>query len=447
MAITDDRRPVATRDVPYAMRDRLHVPRERYYDREFFELEKEHLWPRVWQMACRAEEIPRPGDFVEYEICDQSILVVRQPDGSVKAFHNACRHRATQLCKGSGRLPGGQIVCPFHGWRWNLDGTNSFVYGADGFAPESLRPDDIRLVECKVEEWGACVWVNMDPGARPLREALAPAADALDAVGAENMRVWWWKETILNANWKTAQEAFHEGYHVMSTHPQLTFGQGEDYPYSNVEYIPLENGHGRFLGRFDPTAGGISQGRGAEAFLSRSQTLWEGQDAMTLERDLHVFRGMRNRVPPGEDFATAAIKALFDYAEGAGIPLRPTPEGMRMWGGEVFLFPNFIVIPQFGNALSYRIRPHNDDPEWCRFEVWSLTMYPEGEEPGRPKLKGRFAADDTENWGLIPRQDFSNIERQQRGLHSRSFRQHRLATEWEPIISNMHVELDRYLAG
>ncbi|MEX5713092.1 Rieske 2Fe-2S domain-containing protein, partial [Parafrankia sp. FMc6] len=112
MAVTDDRRADAARDVPFAMRDPLHVPRERYYDRTFFELEKEYLWPRVWQMACRLEEIPRPGDFVEYEICDQSILVVRQPDLSVKAFHNACRHRATQLCSGSGRLPGGQIVCP-----------------------------------------------------------------------------------------------------------------------------------------------------------------------------------------------------------------------------------------------------------------------------------------------------------------------------------------------
>jgi hypothetical protein len=168
---------------------------------------------------------------------------------------------------------------------------------------------------------------------------------------------------------------------------------------------------------------------------------------MTLERDLHVFRGMRNRVPPGEDFASAAIRALFDYAEGAGIPLRPSPEGMRLWGGEIFLFPNFFVLPMFGNALSYRIRPYQDDPERCRFEVWSLTMYPEGEEPGRATLKGRFAPDDTGNWGLIPRQDFGNIARQQRGIHSHGYREHRLATEWESAISNMHYELDRYLAG
>ena len=174
MAITDEARTATGRAVPFAMRDALHVPRERYYDREFFELEKEHLWPRVWQVACRLEEIPEPGDFVEYEICDDSVLVVRQPDRSVKAFHNACRHRATQLCKGAGRLRGGQIVCPFHGWRWNLDGTNSFVYNPDGFAPECLQADDLRLRECLVDIWGACVWINMDVEARPLREALSP---------------------------------------------------------------------------------------------------------------------------------------------------------------------------------------------------------------------------------------------------------------------------------
>ena len=119
---------------------------------------------------------------------------------------------------------------------------------------------------------------------------------------------------------------------------------------------------------------------------------------------------------------------------------------MSLWGGEVFLFPNFFMLPQFGNSLSYRIRPYNDDPECCRFEVWSLTTYPESQPLERARLKGRFARDDADNWGMIPLQDFSNIERQQRGLHSRSFQGLRLATEWERAISNMHEELDRYLA-
>jgi phenylpropionate dioxygenase-like ring-hydroxylating dioxygenase large terminal subunit len=446
MTVTVER-PNGTAQVPFAMQSPLHVARERYFDREFFELEKERLWPRVWQMACRLEEIPTPGDFVEYEICDQSIIVVRQDDMSVKAFYNACRHRATELCKGAGRLPGGQIKCPFHGWRWNLDGSPSFLYGQEGFAAECLQPDDVRLQECRVDTWGACAWINMDPGARPLRDALSPASEILEAFGVDDLRVYWWKEAIIPANWKLAQEAFHEGWHVMATHPQLTLGAGEAYPATIPEYSAFENGHARFQGRDDPAVRTLGKGQGAQGFMDSMRLLWEGQDAMVLERDIRVFEGIRNRVGPGEEYGSAAVKALIEYAAGAGIPLRPTPESIRLWGGEVFLFPNFFYLPMYSNSLSYRVRPYNDDPEMCRFEVWSLTMPASGQETPRARLKGRFAPDDTENWGRIPRQDFSNLARQQRGLHSRSFRAHRLATEWERAISNMHEELDRYLAG
>ncbi len=445
MAIAEEVQTVPVRSIPFPMGDPYRVPPQRYFDREFFELEKKHLWPRVWQMACRLEEIPVAGDFVEYEICDQSILVVRQADMSVKAFYNACRHRATELCKGTGRLPGGQIVCPFHGWRWNIDGSSSFVYAAAGFDPQYLQPSDIRLQECRAEIFAACVWINMDPQARSLQEYMAPVKPMLDAVGVDNMRVWWWKETVVRANWKMAQEAFQEGFHVMASHPQLTMGVGEDYPWEMVEYMGLANGHGRFGGKVNGRGGGPSSAQGADAFISRARALWEGQDAMTLERDIHVFEGIRNQVPPGEDFASAAIKALYEYAAGAGIPFTPRPEAAHMWGGEIYMFPNFFFLPQFENALSYRARPYNDDPEWCRFEVWSLTMYPEGHEPGRAQLGGRFEPDDKDNWGLIPRQDFSNMARQQRGVHSRSFDGHRLARDVEDIISNTHQELDRYL--
>ncbi|MBW2498996.1 MAG: Rieske 2Fe-2S domain-containing protein, partial [Deltaproteobacteria bacterium] len=86
----------------HAMTRPDQVPAERYYDREFYELECERLWPRVWQMACRLEEIPKPGDFVEYENVGQSVIVIRQEDDSVKAFHNTCRHRGTRLVEDRG---------------------------------------------------------------------------------------------------------------------------------------------------------------------------------------------------------------------------------------------------------------------------------------------------------------------------------------------------------
>ncbi len=86
--------------VPYAMESPDRVRKERYYDPDFYAMEVEQLWPRVWQMACRLEEIPQPRDFVEYEFLDQSVVVVRTDDMGVTAFQNACRHRGVKVVVG-----------------------------------------------------------------------------------------------------------------------------------------------------------------------------------------------------------------------------------------------------------------------------------------------------------------------------------------------------------
>src|ERR1019366_10483070 len=140
MALTEER-PGKTGSIPYAMRDAIHVPRERYYDREFIELEKERLWPRVWQMACRLEEIPQPGDFAEYEILDQSIVVVRSEDMGVTGFQNACRHRGVKVVQGHGTCDS-HFTCPFHGWCYGPDGTNTAVTRRRSFSEHNLQPDD-----------------------------------------------------------------------------------------------------------------------------------------------------------------------------------------------------------------------------------------------------------------------------------------------------------------
>jgi hypothetical protein len=238
-----------------------------------------------------------------------------------------------------------------------------------------------------------------------------------------------------------AQEAFMEGYHVMATHPQLTLGMGEDFPV-NAEYRVYPNGHSNFQ-----RPGGKANFPNLDLLLMSGQLLSDGQDAMTLDRDLYVLEKLRHQLQPGDNIADRAGQALREYAEGAGIPWTKGMEDTPLFfGSEVFVFPNHFYLPQYGNALSYRIRPWNDDPEWCRFEVWSLTRYPETEPRPRSESLGRFDKDDRDNWGLIPLQDFGNIERQQRGLHSQSFQELRLATEWEASISNMHFELDKYLA-
>lgn len=425
-----------------AMNGVSRVPGERYYDRDFFELERERLWYKTWQLACRLQEIPEPGDYVEYEICDQSILIVHQQDSSLKAFFNVCPHRATQIAKGEGTFQGGQMTCPFHGWRWNLDGSSSFVYGEQGFAPECVKRNELALRECKLEAWGDSVWINLDPDAKPLSEHLRPAADILVNLGIKNWRVKWWQETILQANWKMAQEAFMEGWHVMRTHPQLTLGAGESAPADALRHKVYPNGHASF-----EFADNETDFFNFDVMLASAQLLAEGLDAMVIDRDVKVLEGLRNKVEAGDTIRSAVMKGLRAYYEGAGIPMPDGVENNPMWWSSmIFIFPNTLYLPMYGNALAYRIRPYNNDPEQCRFEVWSLTTYPETQPQPRAVLRGRFAKDDANNWPLIPLQDFSNIERQQKGLHTIGYQGHRLAVEWESGISNMHLELDRRLS-
>jgi phenylpropionate dioxygenase-like ring-hydroxylating dioxygenase large terminal subunit len=443
--------PERRRDVPHAMDRPDFVAAARYFDPAFAALERDHLWSRAWQMACRLEELPTPGDYVEYLIGDQSVLLVRADPTTVKAYLNACRHRATELAKGSGTFRGGQIVCPFHGWRWNLDGTNSFVFGAHTFDPELLAPDRLCLREAQVQQWGGCAWINLDPGAPPLLEALDPMPDLLDPLGIGDMRVRWWKEVVLPANWKLAQEAFLEGFHVPQTHPQLTLGHPDQYDPDSLAYSVHPGGHSSFQLRPNTQAKKGAQVGVPEidAIIESSRLLSGGLDSMTLPRDVHVIEGMRHRaIPGGSTFGGELVKAIYDYAAGAGIPMPPPdPVALARWGGMFFLFPNYFVLPQYGNALVYRSRPNGDDPESCRFELWSISLPAEGDAPPRPRLEGPYAPDDVDHWPAIPLQDFSNIGRQQRGLHSRGFEGLRLSRTYEGGITNMHRQLDRYLAS
>src|SRR5690348_10258845 len=135
--------------VPLRVTHPRRIPSQRYYDPAFFELERQRLWPHVWQMAARLEEIPEVGDWVEYKILDKSVIVVRTKSG-VKAFHNVCRHRGVQLAQGRGSCEVQGFVCPFHGWRWNIDGENTFVFGRQMFDEESLKAAEINLKPCRV---------------------------------------------------------------------------------------------------------------------------------------------------------------------------------------------------------------------------------------------------------------------------------------------------------
>ncbi len=421
--------------VSHAVDDPQRIPAERYFDPEFFELERERLWTRVWQMACRLEEIPEIGDYVEYEILGRSVIVVRTASDDVRAYHNVCLHRGMRLVEGRGRAPNG-FTCPFHGWCWALSGESKLVFAPNVFDPELLDPEELRLRECRLETWGGCAFVNFDATAPPLRESLEPFATYHDPIGVDRMRAESWYATVLPVNWKLASEAFMEGYHAEQTHPQL-----------------LARSAKRGYGGGTDTMGFTDPEDVIGSSLYFMKILSEGMGGgMIHARDIAVAESLRDTKLP-EDATEAVIawnRLLNDEitrrarADGIDMPDQNELVATGHVSSVNFGFPHYFLLPVYGNAAAYRIRPLA--PERTRFEIWTTTLMPEGHDREPPREPTELAHDDP-RWPDVVRQDFANLPRQQAGLRSPAFSSMRLARDVEGMISNFQRAIDLYLAG
>lgn len=428
---------------PFLISDPERIPVQRYYDEAFYTLECERLWPRVWQMACRLEQIPHVGDWVEYTNVGKSVIVVRTGEG-VKAYHNACRHRGVPLTRGDhGNCSMEGFICPFHGWRWNINGENTFVYGRHLFNEDLLDPVDLALRPCRVELWGGCAFINFDDKAPSFRECIGPVGDRLEAHAVSKLRSEWWYATVLPANWKVALEAFQEGYHVMRTHPQLQRAVPALY---NTRY-----GH---------DTGGIGEGanpnltvrQNIDAQIRNMELLNEGMAGMIHSKEVEIARQLRDVELPEDP--VAAVTTWYGIvqeeitrqlrARGEPVPDLNAVAVSDPVNAVEFLFPHYFLLPSISSMSSYRVRPLG--PESCLFEIWSLTLCAEGDEPEVP-MEPTVLPYDSQEFPMIPRQDYANIPIQQRGLHADGFEFMRLSKDVEGLISNYQRIIDGYLTG
>jgi carnitine monooxygenase subunit len=427
---------------PFPVTDPERIPVKRYYDEEFYKLECERMWPHVWQMACRLEQIPEVGDWIEYSNLGKSVLIVRTKDG-VKAYHNVCRHRGVQLAHGHGNCKVQGFICPFHGWRWNADGKNTFVYGKHLFSERQLDPADIALVPCRIELWGGCVFINFDNNAPGLRESMGGLAERFEAHNLHKLRAEWWYATILPANWKIAMEAFMEGYHVMRTHPQLQEATPALY---NSMYGNDTGGIGH---QVNPN---MTVRQNIQAQLKSMELLSEGMAGMLHAKEVDIARTLVDVDLP-EDPNTAVMtwygivqdqitKRL--QAQGEPVPDLNAVAVSDKVNAVEFVFPHYFLLPYFSSMSAYRIRPLG--PESCMFELWSLTTYPEGKEPP-PVMEPVILPYDSKTFPPIPQQDYSNIPLQQIGLHAGGFEFMRLSKNIEGLVSNYQRLIDGYLRG
>jgi phenylpropionate dioxygenase-like ring-hydroxylating dioxygenase large terminal subunit len=432
-----------------------HIPAERYCSREFAKLEAEQLWGKAWQMACRIDQLPDVGSYVVYDILDQSVVVVRTGEDTVKAYHNVCPHRATQLAVDAGRFQLKQITCPFHGWKWNLEGENTFVPDLGEFKGGCMTNADADLTPVHSAVWAGFVYISLAADPVPFDTFVAPIRELVDGVMLGEMRFHYHYQARVNANWKVALEAFVEAYHVPQTHPQLTPGTAADFT-ALYTYEQMANGHGLFHSSGANSTGRISreqlaqmsQEQQTEALLRALQTLHTGQDAQAHLEELELVRSMRYRdIPEGMTVGAYFQQVLREHYAAQGRAVG-TAENMAKVG-DMFIFPHVVFLPTYGNAVMYRSRPSPDnDPDWCIFDMYAVRTYPEGMAP--PPWKTTLAEgrlDQAKNWFLIPSQDFTSIVRQQRGMHSMAFRSAVLSTRQESLILNMHHEIDRYLKG
>ena len=433
----------------------LTYPVEAFLSPEYAKAEADRLWAKVWQMAGRVEEVPEVGNFITYEIGDDSILIVRAAPDRLKAFHNVCPHRGRRLVdtpNGENRACGKRqrFVCGFHGWTYNLEGKNTFILDPQDWKG-ALTEERTSLAEVKVDTWGGWIFINMDPKGVSLREYLEPAAAVLDPFEFEKMRFKWRQWVIYPANWKTSLEAFMEPYHVAGTHPQL-LKYGEFYAYSKAYGLHGVSG----FDERDPAlrkAGGTSvtrAGKGLDPRISTYELVRENYEtvnhAASTETLVNAAKRLVDELPEGTP-APEVIKHWLasaradDAARGVIWPTitqEQTAEAGLAW----HLFPNVSILQGVTFALCYRARPYGDDPNQCIFESYALERFPPGQEP---KTEWVYAEPTAEKWGSVLAQDYSNMASVQKGMKSRGFRGPQPNPHQERKVTNFHRNLAKYM--
>ena len=185
-----------------------------YRSPDFLERELKDIFAKDWVCVGRASALARPGDYVTYELAGQPIFVIRDGDGGLRAMSNVCLHRMSTLLEGSGNRRA--IVCPYHGWSYNIDGT---LRGAPAMTRNSgFGRDCYRLPQIACEEWLGWVMVTLNPDAPPVAQQLAEVHGLIGDYRMENYVESFRETHMWDTNWKILAENFMESYHLPVCH-------------------------------------------------------------------------------------------------------------------------------------------------------------------------------------------------------------------------------------
>jgi phenylpropionate dioxygenase-like ring-hydroxylating dioxygenase large terminal subunit len=409
------------------------IPAERYTSEAFFELERERLWPRVWQMACREEDIPEVGDFHVYDIVGRSFLIVRAAPDRIRAYYNSCLHRGRRLATEDGHAD--RLRCGFHGWTWNLDGALQSMPCRWDFA--HLEDADLELPEARVDTWGGFVFINMDANAPSLAEYLGVLPEHFDRWRLEDCVKIAHVAKVVRANWKIAQEAFMESYHVIATHPQIL----PVFADASAQYDVYGDHVNRNLGAFAATSPHLGEGRIAPAdVVTGMLTMW-GRESTAARLE-------------GAKGARAALGDLNrrTFSRAFGVDHDGASDAELLDAIVYNVFPNFAPWGGFAPNIVYRWRPLERRADACVMEVMLLKRHPPDLPRPRP-ARVHWLRDD-EPWsaaselpilGPVIDQDMDNMPHVHEGLLASHSGVVHLGRYQEVRIRHFHRTLEKVL--
>lgn len=329
--------------------DRGGLPGWTYHSPAMFALERERLFLTHWQIAGHVCDIPNPGDWLAFDLLGERAVVMRGADGVVRAFHNLCRHRGARVVDGDRGHCTGAIVCPFHGWVYNLDGSLRGAAQPDTFG--EMQREAFGLKPIEMETFHGFIFLRFAPGPQPaVARLLAPFDADFWSYGMEGLvpvaRMVW--SSTLPVNWKSVRDVDNEGYHVAMAHPGLQELYGRTYRDLN-----LENGLSISIGWY-----GDVPGRG-----------WSVRNYVKVS-------------PPRPELPEHLQRAWTYYGLFPNVVFAATPEGVQFYQdlpispgetrltGRLYRWPQESRAARVARYLSYRI-DRDTSAEDRQLSIWS----------------------------------------------------------------------------
>ena len=414
---------------------------KRYYDKDFAAREWEQVFTKTWLLACPVSDVSEAGDFVRFDIGPESFVVVRGDDGDVYAHYNVCPHRGSRLVlEDFGAL--GQFTCPFHSWRFELDGQNVGITDEETFDPKVLCHDtNMTSVRCEVA--AGFVFISMNPDIQPVKEWLGPILPQLELYEADQMYVVQHRRSDWGANWKGGVDAFAEIYHLHAVHPQTQClmddrTQIDLYPNGmSRQFVPFAQPSRRFEDQESVNPGiGLML---ADAGINPDE--FEGTAKETRRAVQEAKRARSEKLGLRyERFSDTQLSDSTVYSVFPNVQIGCHPEA-------VFLH-RFLPHPTDPNQFTYDtciLYRHVDAPGY-RAPAW-MGMSDEADMSGatRPDIV-HTGLGEPPGLGEVLDQDSDLLPIVQEGAHSRGFRGP-LWSEQEARLRHFHAELDRHMAA